>query len=71
MMVMKMELSFKQGFIVFRVGDGIYAANVKKCPLRIKQLLNDEKLYQHYWNNIISKNLENGSAKAAEYIYNF
>jgi hypothetical protein len=43
-MVMKMELSFKQGFIVFRVGDGIYAANVKKCPLKIKQLLNDDKL---------------------------
>jgi UDP-N-acetylglucosamine:LPS N-acetylglucosamine transferase len=50
---------------------GIYEPDLKKLSSKIKMLLNDEKLYNFYKQNIISAELENGSAKAAGYIMDF
>jgi processive 1,2-diacylglycerol beta-glucosyltransferase/1,2-diacylglycerol 3-beta-galactosyltransferase len=47
---------------------GIYEPKIKKLPLVIKNLLEDEKLYSSYKENIIKEKIENGVSKAAEYI---
>jgi processive 1,2-diacylglycerol beta-glucosyltransferase/1,2-diacylglycerol 3-beta-galactosyltransferase len=47
---------------------GIYEPKIKKLPIVIKNLLEDEKLYSSYKENIIKEKIENGVSKAAEYI---
>jgi processive 1,2-diacylglycerol beta-glucosyltransferase/1,2-diacylglycerol 3-beta-galactosyltransferase len=47
---------------------GIYEPKIKKLPSVIKNLLEDEKLYSSYKENIIKEKIENGVLKVAEYI---
>lgn len=47
---------------------GIYEPKIKKLPIVIKNLFEDEKLYSSYKENIIKEKIENGVSKAAEYI---
>jgi processive 1,2-diacylglycerol beta-glucosyltransferase/1,2-diacylglycerol 3-beta-galactosyltransferase len=47
---------------------GIYEPRIKKLPIVIKNLFEDEKLYSSYKENIIKEKIENGVSKAAEYI---
>lgn len=47
---------------------GIYEPKIEKLPGVIKKLLEDEKLYLFYRDNIIKEQLENGVAKVAEFI---
>jgi processive 1,2-diacylglycerol beta-glucosyltransferase/1,2-diacylglycerol 3-beta-galactosyltransferase len=47
---------------------GIYEPKIKKLPIVIKNLFEDEKLYSSYKENIIKEKIENGVSKVAEYI---
>jgi UDP-N-acetylglucosamine:LPS N-acetylglucosamine transferase len=47
---------------------GIYEPKIKKLPAVIKNLLEDEKLYSSYKENIIKEKIVNGLPMAAQYI---
>ena len=47
---------------------GIYEPRIKKLPLIIKNLLEDEKLYSSFKENIHKEKIYNGVEKVAEYI---
>lgn len=47
---------------------GIYEPKIKKLPEAVKNLLEDEKLYSSYRENILKEKLENGVAKVARHI---
>jgi processive 1,2-diacylglycerol beta-glucosyltransferase/1,2-diacylglycerol 3-beta-galactosyltransferase len=47
---------------------GIYEPKIKRLPQTIKNLLEDEKLYSSYKENIIGETIKNGVDKAANYI---
>lgn len=47
---------------------GIYEPKIKKLPQAVKNLLEDEKLYSFYKENIIGEKIENGVAKVARHI---
>ena len=47
---------------------GIYEPQIKYLPKAVKNLLEDEKLYSSYRDNIVNEKIENGVAKVAAYI---
>jgi processive 1,2-diacylglycerol beta-glucosyltransferase/1,2-diacylglycerol 3-beta-galactosyltransferase len=47
---------------------GIYEPKIKKLPHAVKNLLEDEKLYSSYRDNILKEKIENGIAKVARHI---
>ncbi|MBE0572064.1 MAG: hypothetical protein IH618_11015 [Ignavibacteriaceae bacterium] len=47
---------------------GIYEPKIKKLPQAVKNLLEDEKLYSSYRENILKEKIENGVAKVARHI---
>jgi len=47
---------------------GIYEPKIKKLPEAVKNLLEDEKLYLMYKENIIKENIRNGAEEATEFI---
>lgn len=47
---------------------GIYEPKIKKLPQAVKNLLEDEKLYSSYKENILKEKIENGVAKVARHI---
>jgi processive 1,2-diacylglycerol beta-glucosyltransferase/1,2-diacylglycerol 3-beta-galactosyltransferase len=47
---------------------GIYEPQIKNLPKAVKNLLEDEKLYSTYQQNISNEKLENGVSKVASYI---
>jgi len=47
---------------------GIYEPKIKKLPQAVKNLLEDEKLYYSYRENILKEKIENGVAKVARHI---
>ncbi len=47
---------------------GIYEPQIKNLPKAVKNLLEDEKLYSSYKENITKEKIQNGVAKVAEYI---
>jgi len=47
---------------------GIYEPKIKKLPQAVKNLLEDEKLYSSYRENILKEKIENGVAKVANHI---
>jgi len=47
---------------------GIYEPKIKRLPETIKNLLEDEKLYSSYKENILGETIKNGVDKAANYI---
>jgi processive 1,2-diacylglycerol beta-glucosyltransferase/1,2-diacylglycerol 3-beta-galactosyltransferase len=47
---------------------GIYEPRIKRLPVVVKNLLEDEKLYSSYKENISKEKIYNGVAKVAEYI---
>ncbi len=47
---------------------GIYEPRIKKLPGVVKNLLEDEKLYSSYKENINKEKIYNGVEKVAEYI---
>lgn len=47
---------------------GIYEPKIKKLPEVVKNLLDDEKLYSSYKENIIKEKIENGVAKITTHI---
>jgi len=47
---------------------GIYEPQIKNLPKAVKNLLEDEKLYLSYQENISKEEIENGVAKVSEYI---
>jgi processive 1,2-diacylglycerol beta-glucosyltransferase/1,2-diacylglycerol 3-beta-galactosyltransferase len=47
---------------------GIYEPKIKKLPLVVKNLLENDKLYLSYKENIIQEKIENGLSKVTEYI---
>ena len=47
---------------------GIYEPKIKKLPGAVKNLLEDEKLYLMYKENIIRENIRNGAEEATEFI---
>lgn len=47
---------------------GIYEPKIKNLPQAVKSLLEDEKLYSSYRENILKEKLENGVAKVARHI---
>jgi processive 1,2-diacylglycerol beta-glucosyltransferase/1,2-diacylglycerol 3-beta-galactosyltransferase len=47
---------------------GIYEPRIKMLPIIIKNLLEDEKLYSSYRENILKEKIENGVAKVARHI---
>lgn len=50
---------------------GIYEPDIKKLPDIIKSLINDEKLYRFYIDNIKKSKLRNGTAEVSEFIYRY
>ena len=47
---------------------GIYEPKIKKLPQAVNNLLEDEKLYSSYRENILKEKIENGVAKVARHI---
>jgi processive 1,2-diacylglycerol beta-glucosyltransferase/1,2-diacylglycerol 3-beta-galactosyltransferase len=47
---------------------GIFEPRIKRLPVVVKNLLEDEKLYSSYKENISKEKIYNGVAKVAEYI---
>lgn len=47
---------------------GIYEPQIKNLPKAVKNLLEDEKIYLSYQENISKEEIENGVAKVSEYI---
>ena len=47
---------------------GIYEPKIKKLPQAVKNLLEDEKLYSSYRENILKEKIENGVAKVTMHI---
>lgn len=47
---------------------GIYEPKIKKLPEAVKNLLENEKLYSSYRENILKEKIENGVAKVARHI---
>jgi UDP-N-acetylglucosamine:LPS N-acetylglucosamine transferase len=47
---------------------GIYEPDIKKLPAVINKLINDENFYSFYKNNIIKKDLKNGTPDVAKFL---
>ena len=47
---------------------GIYEPQIKNLPKAVKNLLEDEKLYSSYQENICKEKIENGVAKVSDHI---